>query len=192
MDCKDCTVEVCNNNMPHPQKIAEGSLCDRNRQIIRDRAECICETCNQMQWTTCEFGKTDYRCYQLISKFAEHDGSYSYKSEMLNGKKIFYIRVAGIKIPESVLTHYVNVILDRMVELGIGLVGVKDELNVCGRLEKQRAECHRMVLQSIGFNGFIRTPESNILSAVLDNYIELKAKKIDINSWIRERIKSRG
>lgn len=162
--------------MLHPQKPATGSTSDKNVQIIRDRAECICDICNQMQWQECENGRCDHGCQQLISKFTEHGEPYFSKSELLNGHKLFYVRVAGIKIPEDVLKRYVDIILDRMEELGMGSVGIKDELNVCGRLERQRAECHQMVLQSIGFNGFIRTRESDILSACLDAYIERQAK----------------
>lgn len=197
IECKNCSVEVCMNNMPHPQKPATGSLQERNEQIIHDRAECICEICKQMQWRKCEDKELDYYCDQLISKFTDHDYNYRSTSEEVNGKRQWYIRVAGIKIPEQVLNHYVELILVRMEELGMGSVGVKDELNVCGRLERQRAECHTMVLQSIGFNGFIRTQGSNIFSRVLDNYIEREAKRrfreVDFDHWVKERLlRNRG
>ena len=193
MDCKNCSVEVCDNNMPHPQKPATGSTCERNTQIILDRAECICEICKQVHWRDCEGKERDHSCEQLIRKFADHSEPYLRKSEIVNGNKQFYIRVAGIKIPEEVLDRYVNLIFDRMEELGMGSIGIKDELNVCGRLERQRAECHQMVLQSVGFNGFIRNDASDILSACLDSYIEFRARKQfkqrDIDLWIQERLK---
>lgn len=194
--CKDCSVEVCNNNMTHPQRPAEGSTCERNTQIINDRAACTCEICKQMHWRECTTGEMNYRCDQLISKITEHDGIYQRKSELVNGNRMFYVRVAGIKVPEIVLNKYVNLILDRMEELGLGSVGIKDELNPCGRLEAQRAECHRAILQSVGFDGFVRSCESNILSAVLDNYIEREAKRAfherDFDNWVKERMQNRG
>jgi len=191
-ECKDCSVEVCDNNMSHPQKPATGSLRERNTKIIHDRAECTCEICEQMHWRNCEYKKCDYRCNQLISKITEHDGLYNPHSEMINDNKLWFVRVAGIKVPETVLNRYVSVILDRMDELGMGSVGIKDELTTCGRLETQRADCHRSVLMSVGFDGFIRSAESNILSAVLDNYIEREAKRRfherDFDNWVRERM----
>jgi hypothetical protein len=191
MECKDCRVEVCLNNMSHPQKAATGSTLEKNEQIIHDRAECICEICKQMNWRTCENGILDHNCEQLISKFTDHDYHYNPKSEIINDIKRFYIRVAGVKVPETVLRKYVDGILNRMEELGIGSAGAKDELNVYGRLEKQRAEYHMMVLQSIGFNGFVRSKESDIFSKVLDNYIEYMAKRrfkwtIDMDNWLKE------
>lgn len=195
IECKNCSVEVCDNNMPHPQKAAIGALPERNTQLIRDRATCICEICKQMQWTTCAGKEGDYGCEQLIQKFVTHDYNYRSKSEELNGVRVFYIRVAGVKIPEVVLRRYVDLILDRMEELGMGSEGVLDALNVTGRLEHQRAEAHRAILQSIGFNGFIRSNESNILSAVLDRYVEIQAKirfkERDFDNWVKERWRSK-
>jgi hypothetical protein len=148
---------------------------DDNRKRIMDRAECICDICQQMKWRKCESGREDYHCDQLISKFADHDHSYMWKSEAAeNGERFHYIKIAGVKTPFETLDKYSSKVIEKLKTLKwVHSRYIIEEMNT-GRLKNERKELCSMVLQSVGLKN--KDPAAKMYVRALEKFVEFRAR----------------
>jgi hypothetical protein len=159
-----------------------------NSQKIEERAECICDICQQMKWQECDYGKLSHYCDQLILKLAEYDFPYMVKFESFDdGTKIPYINIAGVRTPLNVVNEYKDHIIDRISALKIHSRDMMSEMNI-GKLEKERAELHMMVLASIGFQMMDMSRAARLYAKALEKYVEYCASKelssdMEIETW---------
>ncbi len=177
-----------------------------NETKIEGRAKCICEICKQVGWSssrTC-IHECNYNCDQLIQKFVDHDKGWMTKSKDLgNGNRGWYIKIAGVEVPEPVLNKYTDYLLDRQAEMGLASCEIEKEMYT-GRLENVRASLHMAILQSVGWQMMDMSRGARIFVKVLEKYVEKKAKytkfkngpfkdwNIDQYHWMNKRSKENG
>lgn len=161
---------------------------------IMDRAQCICEICHQMQWKECTTYFMDPNCKQLISKFSDHDHSYMHKCyHFKDGRKEWYVKIAGIKTPLSLLTPYTDYINDTLIKLRIhsrDMLEAIDEGKIDGR-----KKFHHNILKKVGFTDeMMQQPAAQMYIGALDKYAERIANSalkwnsdMDIDMRERER-----
>lgn len=161
---------------------------------ILDRAQCICEVCHQMQWRQCTTYFMDPKCKQLISKFSDHDHSYMWKCyHFKDGRKEWYVRIAGIKTPGLLLYEYTDYVNEMLTKLKIHSHDFIEEIN-SGKFD-DRKKFHNKILKEIGFTKeMMQQPAAQMYIGALDKYAEHVAKgalkwNSDMDIEMRERMK---
>lgn len=164
---------------------------DDSTTKIDARAQCICEICQQMGWKECQTQAKDPDCGQLISKFVDHDSPHMVKTHHFDdGTKVWYVKIAGVKTPSSVVHGEISRIVDRMDKLKIHSRHMLREIHYPGRLEREGDLLLMNVLKSVGLNSRDMSPVAMIYARVLEKFVAQRVRKqlawysdMDIETW---------